>query len=183
MHIVSLGDSMHTGWITLTWKQTNFSIFVLSLKVMEGTSTWLSHCSSTKESRSIQICFVLPHPEFSPFEWIPTDFSGLWYVKQTWPMTVSISFLHLQPQLISSHSVDLLEIKQPWPWLCVRLVWEGGGDGIRFWRLVLMTLIMGPFFICQSAEWHYTFLSHSLFAYSFICHMRGPDNPPSGDEW
>lgn len=39
---------------------------------------------------------------------------------------VSISFLHLQPQLISSHSVDLLEIKQAWPWLCVRLVWKGG---------------------------------------------------------
>lgn len=97
---------------------------------------------------------------------------------------VSISFLHLQPQLISSHSVDLLEIKQPRPWLCVRLLWKGGGgDGIRFWWLVLMTLILGPFFICQSAEWHYTFLSPSLFAYSLICHMRGPDNPPSGDEW
>jgi len=30
-----------------------------------------------------------------------------------------------------------------------------------FWWVVLMTLLLGPFFICQSAKCHYTFLSPS----------------------
>lgn len=90
---------------------------------------------------------------------------------------VSISFLHLQTQLIPYHSVDLSQIKQPWPRLFVSLVSErqvrkeGGGRQNKE-ELVLMTLILGPFFICQSVEWHYTSLSQFICFLSYLQHER-----------
>lgn len=83
-----------------------------------------------KSFKSNLLCTSLS--DFSPFEWTPIDFAGKVCEAEMTYDRVSISIQHLQPQLISSHSADLLEIKQPSLWLCG--LERVGGDRVLFWH-------------------------------------------------
>lgn len=165
---------MHTGCVTPTWepwKQTNFSDNVTavfrSLKVwadLEGSSTWLSTCRSIKFTLCPSLWFLSLWMNI--YCRTPVCEAEMTYAK------VSIPFLHLQPQLISSHSVDLLAT-------AVALVVRTSGLGRRGlrWqskiRLVLMTLILGPFFICQSTRMAlHVSLSQFICLLSYLPHER-----------
>lgn len=184
---------MHTDWLPLTWKvwqQINFSDFVTtclnvgleskSLSSFSYKELRLNSAPADQPGRVVQIIFAL---------YLSVWFLSLW-MNSYWlcrppvceaEMTydrVSISFLHLQPQLISSHTVDLLEIKQPWPWLCV---WSGKGGG-RWQNKILATCFddthPGTFLhmpVCRMAL--HVSLSQFICLLSYQPHER-PRQPP-----
>lgn len=125
---------------------------VQNLQKQSSFSDFVTPCLhvSLKVFKSNLLCTPC---DFSPFEWTPIDFAGKVCEAEMTYDRVSISFLHIQPQLISSHSLDLSQIKQPSLWLCV-CVWSG--KGWRWWSNILASfwwhLILEPCFICQSTE-------------------------------
>lgn len=152
------------------------SFFSLSLKVwadLERTSTWLSTCRSTKESRLNQTCPVLLTLISLLFK------SSVWSRDDLWQSVNTISapsasanFFPLCGPLRDQTATALT--------VCTHLVWEGGGWGgrVRFWRLVLIKLILGPFFICQSARMAlHVSLSQFICLRSYLPHER-PRQPP-----
>lgn len=140
---------------------------------LERTSTWLSTCRSTKESRLNQTCPVLLTLISLLFK------SSVWSRDDLWQSVNTISapsasanFFPLCGPLRDQTATALT--------VCTHLVWEGGGWGgrVRFWRLVLIKLILGPFFICQSARMAlHVSLSQFICLRSYLPHER-PRQPP-----
>lgn len=144
-------------------------------KFSADSLTWLSWACSL-------ILFAVIS-DFSPFKGTPIDFAGLCYVKQRWPMTTSVSSLHLQ------HIFSPLCGPFRHQTALTLSVCSGKGGKLQnqeeeeeekkdFGDLFWWHSSWNLFFICQSAKWHYTSLSPSLFAYSsYLSHER-PRQPP-----